>query len=46
MHASTHRVDVDEESVLVLVGMEPVHKIQQDGIGVEEVRMRNEDGRI
>lgn len=38
----THRVDVKEETVLVLAGVQTFHSVQQAWVGVVEVRMGNE----
>lgn len=35
----THGVDVDEQAVLVLVGIKSIHVVQQLWVAVEEVRL-------
>jgi len=42
----THRVDVYEEAMLLLVGMKTQHIVQQHRVSVKEVRMRDEDRRV
>lgn len=44
--AGAHRVDVQEQRMLFLAGVEAEHCLCQDGVRVVEVRMGEEQGRI